>query len=235
MASLDIKFQTSELVPPPHAHAVELKIKSSTSGLTYVYDLEFIDREGISPDELAEEGCSEHDNLSLSGSLPAVWTNAFSEILANTKPLHIKELREEQPFWDICEDKRHFYPSNSPAWELLIDEFKQAILESKQYEAPLTITVLRIGEDGTTSYEIMGKFENRTLILSHNNQVKNIAWKDLSRLLKDFFAGEMLPDKTTQKLPTKTGLYIDYGDGYWYQLGFSLLTKPSKITNWLEF
>ena len=235
MISLDIKFQTSELVPPPHAHAVELSLMATPAGLDYQYDLEYIDREDISPDELSEEGYSEHDNLSLKGTLPKIWVEAFTEILASNKPLHIKELREEQAFWDICEDKKHFYPSNSPAWELLIDEFKQAILEAQQYESPLQITVLRIGEGGTLKYGIKGEFKDRSLQITHNEIEKNIAWRDLSCLLKDFFAGEMLPEKTTQKQPTHSGLFIDYGDGYWYQLGVSLLTKPSKITNWLEF
>ncbi len=235
MDSLEIKFQTSDLVPPPHAHAVELNLQKTKEGLSYTYDLEYIDREGISADDLADEGYSEFDDLSLKGFLPAVWTDAIEAILANNKPLIIKELKEDQVFWDICENKKHFYPSNSPVWEQFIDEFKQAILEAQSFEAPLKIKVLRISEEGNSTFEIIGEFANRKLSISHDDKVKEIEWAELPKLLKDFFAGEMLPDKTTQKMPTKTGLYIDYGDAYWYQLGVSLLTKPSKITSWLNF
>jgi hypothetical protein len=234
MKALEIKYQTSGLVPAPYANAVELSLKFLPEGLHYAYDLAFLDRADFSIEDLEEEGFSEHDDLKLEGNLPQVWADVFSKTIENTKKLHISELKEEQAFWLIEEGGVHFYPGNSAVWEQLLDEFKQAILEAHEIEAPLQITVLRIGEEGTSKYQIKGEFANRKLVISEGENEKILNWYELSKLLKDYFAGEMLPDKTSEKLPSKTGLYIDYGDGYWYQLGYSLLTKPSKITSWLE-
>jgi hypothetical protein len=234
MKPLEIKYQTSSLVPAPHAFAVELSLINTQEGLQYTYDLVFLDRADISAEELEEEGFSEHDDLKMVGKLPQIWAETFTKTLEKTNKLHIAELKEEQPYWLIEEEGTHFYPSNSVIWEQLLDEFKQAILEDNLVEAPLKITVLRIGEEATQTYIIKGEFANRKLSISHSENEKVLNWNELSKLLKDYFAGEMLPDKTSEKQPSKPGLFIDYGDGYWYQLGYSLLTKPSKITSWLE-
>jgi hypothetical protein len=234
MKALEIKYQTSGLVPAPYAYAVELSLKNTDAGLGYIYDLVFLDRTSISAEELEEEGFSEHDDLSLEGILPQAWADVFAKTLETTKKLNIAELKEEQPYWLIEEVGAPFYPGNSAVWEQLLDEFKQAILEAQVIEAPLQITVLRIGEERTVKYNIKGEFANRKLSITEGENSKILNWNELSKLLKDYFAGEMIPDKTTEKVPSKTGLYIDYGDGYWYQLGYSLLTKPSKITSWLE-
>jgi hypothetical protein len=234
MKTLEIKYQTSGLVPAPYAFAVELNLEINGDKINYTYDLQFIDREGISEEELEEEGFSEHDNLNLKGKLGKEWAEAIVKIQEKTKPVYLNELKEEQAFWEIKTSSEKIYPTNSTEWEQLLEEFKQAILEAHKIEAPLQIKILRIGEGETQEFNIKGEFECRKLEITKPETSKILPWNNLSRVLKDYFGGELLPDKTSEKTPQKTGLFIDYGDGHWYQLGYSLLTKPSKITSWLE-
>jgi hypothetical protein len=233
MSSFNIKFQTSGLVPPPYACAVEIAIDKVHNGLNYTYELEYLDRESLSEEEIYEEGFSENDNLKFSGTLPLVWVTAFESLYDKTKPVYLTELKEEQAFWNIKTGENQMYPTNATSWENFLEEFKQAVLENKKVEAALHIKVKRIDEDGTAEYQIMAEFENRKLSIMQNKIEKVLAWNELSKLLKDYFAGELIPEKATENNPSKTGLYVDYGDGFWYQLGYALLTKPSKLTGWL--
>ncbi|MCP9768711.1 hypothetical protein EGI22_12365 [Lacihabitans sp. LS3-19] len=234
MKSLVLRFQTSALVPAPYAHAIELSLNLKNDSLAYVFEMEYLDRSQLSEDEIYEEGFTMEDDYKLEGELPKVWAEELKSLIEKTEKTFLEELEDEQEFWDIEVEKTNFYPKNHPQWKAFLEEFQQAVIEQNKLENPLQITVLRIDNELTNTFNIKGFFENKTLAISKNGEEKSLPWQKLKPLLKDYYSAEFDFEKATEKFPKKTGLFINFGDEWWFELGKSILTKPSKITSWLE-
>lgn len=234
MQSFEIKFQTSALVPAPFAHAVELNLKVIADKLHYHYQLSYIDRDTLEIDEILEEGFTENDDQNLSGILPASWFNYFKDLSANISPLKIVELADHQAYWEIGEVGKLLYPKNFGDWELFIEHLRQAALEEQKLELPLKVQIWRKFSAEDRKYEIMASFYERNLHIIGQKETKNLEWNKLADLLKDIFAAEFIYEKASEQEPQRQGLFLEYGDGLWFEVGYSLLTKPSKITRWLD-
>jgi hypothetical protein len=234
MKSLVLRFQTSALVPAPYAHAIELALNLKNESLGYVFEIEYLDRGQLSEDEIYEEGFTMEDDYKIEGELPKVWAEELKSLFEKTEKTFLKDLEDEQDFWDIEEEKTNFYPKNPQPWKAFLEEFQQAVIEQNKFENPLQITVLRIDNEVTNTYIIKGFFENKTLIISKNGEESTLPWQKLKLLLKDYYSAEFDFEKASEKHPKKTGLFINFGDEWWFELGKSILTKPSKITSWLE-
>ena len=234
MKSLILRFQTSALVPVPYAHAIELALSLKNENLSYVFEIEYLDRSQLTEDEIYEEGFTMEDDYKIEGELPKVWAEELKSLFEKTEKTFLKDLEDEQDFWDIEEEKTNFYPKNAQQWKAFLEEFQQAVIEQNKLENPLQITVLRIDNEVTNSYIIKGFFENKTLFISKNEEERSLPWQKLKPLLKDYYSSEFDFEKASEKRPKKTGLFINFGDEWWFELGKSILTKPSKITSWLE-
>ena len=230
-----IRFQTSELQPPPYAHAIEIKIELSKEKLKYEFELSYLDRDQLTEEEILEEGFSIDDSLHLRGALGQNWANNFENILRKTEKTFPTELQESEDFWEIMFEKEAFYPKNVKQWKSFIEEFHQAVLEQNTLERPLEIQVWRIDPSQTVKYKFLGSFEKREFKLTANNRVvKNFDFSKLNSFLKDYYSGDFITEKAFESLPKKQGIHLEFGDGMWYLLGEALLVKPSKITSWIE-
>jgi hypothetical protein len=234
MKSLVLRYQTSALIPAPFAHAIEMHFSRSADVLNYKFDLEYLDREQLTEEEILEEGFTLEDNLTLEGKLPKAWLENLDNLLSKTEKTYPQELEDNQEFWDIEIETENFYPKNSKKWKEFIEELQQAVVEQNKLESSLKIEVVRIDNDSRTNYTISGYFETRTLTIESNSVKVNLPWSKLNALLRDFYSAEFDYDKAAEKIPNKTGMYLNFGEQYWFELGKSFLTKPSKITSWLE-
>lgn len=234
MKSLILRFQTSALIPAPYAHAIEVTFSMVQPNLEYKFDLEYLDRDQLTEEEILEEGFSVDDNRTLSGELPAVWKEQLENLIIKTEKTYPQELEDDQEFWDIEIGKENFYPKNTKHWKEFIEELQQAVIEQNKLENPLQITVIRADNETQKEYKIRGNFEHKSLTIESLEKQTQLPWTKLKPLLKDFYSAEFDYEKATEKLPKKTGLFINFGDEYWFELGKSYLTKPSKITSWLE-
>jgi hypothetical protein len=234
MKSLILRYQTSALIPAPFAHAIEIHFSNHTNGLNYKFDLEYLDRDQLTEDEILEEGFTMEDNLSLKGTLPNIWKEHLENIISKSEKTYPQELEDDQEFWDIEIGAENFYPKNTKNWKEFIEELQQAVLEQNKLENPLKITVIRNDNEARKQYTIEGMFESRTLVITSDDSKTNLAWQKLNALLRDFYSAEFDYEKATEKIPNKTGMFLNFGDEFWFELGKSFLTKPSKITSWLE-
>jgi hypothetical protein len=234
MKSLILRFQTSALIPAPYAYAIEGYFSFDQKGLEYKFDLEYLDRDQLTEDEILEEGFSMEDNLTLSGKLPIVWKEQLENLVLKTEKTYPQELEDDQEFWDIEIGSENYYPKNSKHWKEFIEELQQAVIEQNKLENPLQITVIRSDNETQKEYKIKGNFEQKSLTIESCEKQSQLPWHKLKPLLKDFYSAEFDYEKATAKLPKKTGLFLNFGDDYWFELGKSYLTKPSKITSWLE-
>ncbi len=234
MKSLTIRYQTSELIPAPFAHAIEI-ILDLNHELNYQFELTYIDRDQLTEDEILEEGFSTNDDLVLKGTFKEPWMNALEILLIETKKTHPVELKEDQEFWEITAEKDIFFPKNPKPWKIFIDQFQQACLEQNFIEKPLEISICRKDNEVETSFLINGCFENRSLeVITNGILTKQIEWNKLNPFLMNLYSGEFDFEKASVSIPKKTGLFINLGDEIWYEVGKSLLIQPSKITAWID-
>jgi ribonuclease BN (tRNA processing enzyme) len=230
-----IRYQTSALVPPPFALAIELLLEITNQRLKYDFELTYLDRDQISEEEIIEEGFSLEDHVVLKGAFEKVWVDDIRALISKTEPTYPDELEDSQEYWEIKIDNDGFYPKNAAHWSEFLEEFHQAILEQNGKERPLEIEIKRVSEQGSATFEFNARFSKKEFVLIKNGSQKiDIKWENLSNFVKDVYSGDLVYEQASEKQPRHPGLFVNYGDGLWYELGQSLLIKPSKITKWIE-
>lgn len=229
MPICQIKFQTSELLPPPFAYAIELKLEDILNGLNYDFEISYLDRDQLSEDEIFEEGFSLEDDYRISGELGITWNNALNDLLKNTEKTTKDTLDEHEDYWEVQVENETFYPKNNEEWFQFLEEIQQAIIEANKFEKPLNIQIKRIWSDKESNLAITAEFANRSLEFTEDAFTYSKPWKDLNKYLMAIYSGEFRYEQATKKAPNKNGLFINLGDEYWFELGKSYLNEPSKI------
>lgn len=236
MKSLNIKYQTSELVPPPFANAIEIKFTfSEIQQASYEFDQEYIERDGLSFEEIQNEGFFGEDDIQATGLFHENWKNELNKLLKKTKRTYPTELHEHEDYWQIEEGGDVFYPANAEEWKEFIEEFLQAVLEQNDFEKPLQIKIIRKSSSGNQEYELTGKFTDRVLYVKYQSKPEiQLDWKIMKVFLGNLFSGEFNYKNAQQKIGKFDGIYVNTGDDNWFEVGKSLLIQPSKITAWLD-
>ena len=225
-----IQFQTNSFTPPPYAYAIELEAAEAMDGLHVKFLLTYLDRDQLEEEEILEEGFSLNDDLQWSGILPAVWSERLRKTEQKLTLTEKVELEEEENYWHVETGKENGYPEEEEELLAFLQEIQQAILEADQLEAPLHITVIRLDRDEKKEYHFEGSFVHQKYAYNGKTQ----AWEELNHFLKDIYSGDFRPDQALQKTPVKNGLFINLGDGLWYELGKSYLIQPSLIQKYLN-
>ncbi len=232
---MTIKFQTSSLIPAPYAYAIQLDLNENPDKtLSYNLDLEYMDRDSLTEEEILDEGFSLSDDIKLKGILPQTWAEELRIILSKTEQTDKTELEDDEDFWFLELEKNQFYPKNSRQWATFLEQIRQAILESNELEKPLEIAIIEIKNKEKYTTTFKGSFTKRTLIVETEKGGKeSLKWSQLSGLLKDIFSGDFDYETATTKPKNADGIYLNLGDEYWFELGKSYINSPKKIKNWL--
>jgi hypothetical protein len=232
MAYHNIKFQTSDLVPPPFAHAIELKIDLDSNCTKYEFEISYLGREDLSLEEIEEEGFTENDDYSLNGSLPEFWIQDFQKLIDTSKKSNKKEIFEDEDYWEIDDS---FFPANPIYWKEYLEEIHQAILEDNKFEKPLEIIIKRQNQESPSELHIIGSFVSKSLefkfVNSPNSNSGNKPWTELNKILKTIYSGEILYANASNKIPKRTGIFLNLGDDLWLEVGKSYLIDPRKLTS----
>ncbi len=236
MQEIVVKYQTSELVPPPHAQAIELRLSVTQSqSLELKIGMYFLDREDFTQEELEEEGYTGQDDLEENISLPTAWKAVLEQLLKKTKSVEKQFLAESEAYWEIQVDNQPaFYPANEEEWQAFLNELVQAVFEASNREKPMEITLQRIDGGLKKTHQIKASFVERSLVRVHNQTSgkpvrEELTWEELNKLLKQIYSGEMLYEEATNTEPNKTGMYVSMGDGWWFEVGKSYLISPRKV------
>lgn len=231
---INIKYQTSALQPAPYAYALQLDLKEG-KGKTLVYDLEieFLDRDSLSEEEILEEGFTLSDDVKLKGELPQTWLEELKTLLSRTERTEKDELEENEDLWYLDTGKEPFYPKNPRQWADFTEQIRQAILEDGGLEKPLEITLAEVSAAGKKTTVIKGSFAKQTLSMEKEGTRKSLKWSQLNALLRDLYSGDLHYDLATTRLKNAPGIYLNFGDEYWFELGKSYINKPQKVRNWL--
>lgn len=230
---INIKFQTSALFPAPFAYALQLDLKAGDrKTLVYELDIEYLDRDTLTEEEILEEGFTLSDDVQVKGELPQVWLEEVKLLLSKTEKTDKDELEENEDLWYLDNGKEQFYPKNVRQWADFTEQIRQAILEENGLEKPLEITPTEISAAGKKTTVIRGSFARKTLIVEKEGTRKSLNWNQLNTVLRDLYT-ELRFDLATTRLKNAEGIYINFGDEYWFELGKSYINKPQKVRAWL--
>jgi hypothetical protein len=214
----------SEMVPPPYSHTIELKIKIEPNFLNVVYDLVYTQREDLTEDEIFEEGFTIEDDYHYKGEISKAWEKPLKELYSKSKWAVNKKLIEENGGIQLlAKDKssqiRRSVPINQSEWQIFTQEIIQAIYETNQTEAPLTIRYLMIRNNEKSLHTITAKFSLRKIDFDTNGKKIDMPWEEVKMLLADVYLPDYDYDQAQEKQPQKNGEFIDCGDGWWHELG----------------
>ena len=218
------EYDTGPL-PPPFCHKYKITISKNDDG-TFQVDLtlKYYDREELSDEEILEEGFTMEDDYTWKGNLPIVWGQEIEKKLSSTmwkkKPspnddgtkFIIKKINNER--------SEILHPALRRIWETFAQEIIQAVFELSKKEAPLFMSfVFKNSNLQEIKVDFEFSFAARTVNIDSTLKEQNsVNWEEGQKLLKYIFNFDYLPENSLEKIPEKTGNFLNPGDGYWYEL-----------------
>lgn len=243
LRSFEVNFQTAGIIPPPYSHRYSLKgTVNQDGGLDVVFDIQYLDRDELTDDEVISEGFTLQDDFRWAGGLLPVWTEEVQKLAQKTIINKTNRPAEETEnrFWLNLEMDAGSPPLGKPrnreGWEYAAQELIQAIYETAQIEAPLKLIYLRKMKDKSVQLEMNIFFSKRTVKTQMQvgtiEKTKQLRWDDLNPILRMIYTGEFLAEKAVEKEPKHPGKFLNVGDGLWYEFGKSL-KNPSGNNRYL--
>ncbi|MEX0883141.1 MAG: hypothetical protein WDZ72_06675 [Cyclobacteriaceae bacterium] len=217
---LEIEYNTGE-IPPPFSHVFKLKLSFSKNFINTQFDIQYTDRDDLSPDEIISEEFTMADDYSYKGEIPNLWEKLFKKLYFETKWSNQKSLGEKGGIKLLAKDIHgkitRDIPLNQDHWYQLCQEFIQAIYEISKKEAPLIIQFKEINENEELKVFMEFKFSIRKIDLTVNGTKKNIEWEEGRELASHIFIPDYDYELAQEAEPTQPGIFIDCGDGYWHE------------------
>ncbi|WP_154853334.1 hypothetical protein [Cyclobacterium xiamenense] len=216
---LEIDYVTGE-IPPPFSHVFKLKLSFSKNFVNTQFDIQYTDREELSPEEITDEGFTLADDYRYTGELPKLWENVFKKLYASSKWSNQKSLGEKGGIKLLAKDIHgkitRDIPLNQNEWYLCCQDFIQAIYEISKKEAPLRIRFKEINSAQEVLVELLFKFSIRKVEFLVNDQPRVLDWEEGRELASLIFIPDYDYSCASEEDPTKAGSYLDCGDGYWH-------------------
>ncbi len=237
-------------IPPPFCNKYKIVVsKDDTDNYQIDLGIIYYDREGLTEEEIVEEGFFLNDDYNWKGKFPDAWGLEIEKKLKNSNWRKKKSPREGGSEFKIkiFHDRQSevLHPADSRVWEIFIHEIIQVIYEISKKEAPLKISFSsgssageKLNIDYTFSFA-----ERAVLIDSSQNGKKSLPrlptgqagrqagmdWEEGQKLLKYIFSFDYLPENCFDKITKKQGSYISPGDGFWYELAANENAKEEAI------
>lgn len=200
-------YQTLHL-PPPFAFAYTMELTFS-GVLEADFQLEYLNRETLSPEEIEEEGFTENDDFGWKGQLDAVWIEILSGWISAAKTT--RDSPSETTWIYLETDEKKGSLKETDEWEYRLQQIIQAIYEQSGHERPLRVKLVHRKNRVDSLYELTASFARRTSRLNG----KHLAWEDMQELLSRVFALDFKDETVSQ--PQHDGFWIDAGDSSDFQ------------------
>lgn len=212
MRDLNISFLTLQ-VPPPFAHGYTISISKKESGWQVGFQLEYLQRDTLTEEEILEEGFSGADDFEWYGALPTVWVKTLDQLLDHTllKP----EKTEEAPnhlFLEYANNGKSGFPENLEAWEYLLEELIQAIYELAERELPFMLHIVR--QKSGVDMRLEAKFATRQFYLKDSSNT--YPWGQLKAVLAQIENFEI--DENPKAKPHKKGSWLSFDGEHYYEI-----------------
>lgn len=215
-----ISYQTITL-PPPYAYAFTLEVKIGQNGTEVNLDLEYLNRDELTEDDITGEGFDLADRYTWQGTLPKVWSAVLRDWLQKEKLREPAE--EEEAIWIHLDlGSKQGLVTQTDLWEYRLQELLQAIYEQAGKEQPLLVKLIDRERGANAFYEIKGFFARR----SGQVNGRAISWEQLQAVMSHLFQLDF--DEMGTDQPNSDGLWIDPNGISGYQSVEKLVSGKSK-------
>jgi len=221
-STLSIEFYTPDL-PAPHAFSLLFSAEHQKESVKASFSISYLDRESCTPEELAEEGYTENDNIEWEGLLGKPWAS----ILFNSSAYQDLSQEEGEHFIyisyeDQAGEKLEGF-SGDTRLAYTMQELHQAVLEATEKELPLTIRLKELKQNSpSVDISLIGSFlERKAFIISHSEEKdkkQTIEWSQLKDFMETIYTVDFDPEAALEESEIRKGMYIETGDGLWFQI-----------------
>ncbi len=208
-------------LPPPYCYEYTLEINLRKKG-EITFEINYIDRDDISAEEILSEGFSEDDDFKWSGLMHDAWVDILADL-----PSLLKQGQDKSDLYItgwFREDTTSLIPKDTKAFTYLLQELIQAIYEVSEKQQKLSIEFLEIDGGAPESHSLVISFYQRKASMDDNA----IPWNKVQDALTSIFSLDFDDFNASPKKPTKKGLYVNTGEGLWYRADSSIKTMDGK-------
>ncbi|WP_424960977.1 hypothetical protein [Ekhidna sp.] len=210
---ITISYQP-QLQPPPFVYAAVLSV--DTVDMDAKLDLEYLDRDTVSDDELSAEGFTHDDDFHWTGKLNQKWKH---DIEGLTKlDMHSEPDAEIYAHVDL-NGRALGFPKDITHSDLIFQEILQAILEQAKIEMPLTM-ICYVNND---KLDMSWKFSKRELKVN-NKESEN--WNVGRELIKLIYSLDFEALKHTKKPEDGS---VNIGDELWYHMPAEVVSELKSL------
>jgi len=227
--TLTIKFQTSEITPPPYAYFYTLVLTKSGEGLQTEFDHQYLERDELDEEAILEEGFEINSDYAWKGGLSVVWQKELEKLLAKNSYKSGSKIKETEDYIELVfpnesgEDGSYF-PTNTAEFEYFLQEIMQAIYEVAGREQPFKLEYRNIDRLGETITGCLAVFAERFFAVQRNAEPpKKLPWKWTQEVMGTVFMADFLMEDASREVPKFSGKYLSTGDGLWYEFGETLV------------
>lgn len=201
---INISYQTQTL-PPPYAFALVISAEVSHE-VTVNFQMEYLDREELSEEEILAEGFTLDDDLQWKGKLGNNWKDPLSKL---------KDIRyQKDPFDDSyvhvqIDSVERGFPSDWMKAERLTQELIQAVFEGAERELPLRIL---ISDEKSISIDLEWLFKERIVRV---NGKSHSTWGESQKVLEAVYTTDFQNIKPYKNVVPQS---VNLGEKEWYPL-----------------
>ncbi|GHB81681.1 hypothetical protein [Persicitalea jodogahamensis] len=230
---LTIKFQTSEVTPPPYAYSYALDLIESENMLLVDFDQRYLDRDELDEEAILEEGFELNSDYAWKGELNAVWIKELEKLLSKESFNHDRLANETENSIELAfnidsAEAIKLYPEKNEEFEYFLQEIMQGIYEVSGKEKPFQLEYRDIDRQGELVTNYSAEFANRNFSVQRRGQaLKKLPWKWTQELMGTVFMADFLVDDATREVPKFSGKYLSFGDGLWYEFGETMVEPAS--------
>lgn len=207
---VEISYQTQQL-PAPFAYGAYYKFSMSDGILATSFELEYLDRDELTEEDITGEGFTLDDDLKWSGTLHANWITIVTQFRAIKYGDHPDS---NDYVHVVINGQPKGFPVETGQALGLLQELMQAIFETAQKEAPLEIQYFKDSE----LHRFGWHFTDRTFLV---NRDQKISWEDSFEIMQDIYALEA-DQLELKENPYESSLNLGYG---WFSLADKRLIK----------
>ncbi|HSZ71478.1 MAG TPA: hypothetical protein VK750_02305, partial [Cytophagaceae bacterium] len=153
---------SNTLSPAPYLYQLDVHFNFTDQGVHIKYNKYFLNREDFSEEELEEEGFSLNDDIQIDNTLNPIWATYFKQLSERT------DWSSDKPLENIgnilllrISSEQHVKYLAINKIEYQLEEIYQALLETAQIEAPLSLHLKKVHNGTDKTVELVWKFKDR--------------------------------------------------------------------------